>query len=57
MELNLIRDINIDDKHVSIKMTLTSPFCPLVNYLVEKVKKNVSLVDEVELVDVDLVWD
>lgn len=57
VELNLIRDINIDDKHVSVKMTLTSPFCPLVNYLVEKVKENVSLVDEVELVDVELVWD
>ena len=57
MELNLIRDIKIKNKHVSIKMTLTTPFCPLVNYLVEKVKENVSQVDEVELVEVDLVWD
>jgi len=42
VELNLIRDINIEDEHVSIKMTLTTPFCPLVNYLVEKVKENVA---------------
>ena len=56
VELNLIREINIEDKNVFIKMTLTTPFCPLVNYLVQQVKEKVAGLDGVEQVDVQLVW-
>ena len=56
VELNLIREINIEDKNVFIKMTLTTPFCPLVNYLVQQVKEKVASLDGVEQVDVQLVW-
>ena len=56
VEINLIREINIEDKNVFIKMTLTTPFCPLVNYLVQQVKEKVAGLDGVEQVDVQLVW-
>jgi len=28
-ELNMIREVNIDDKKVEVKMVLTASFCPL----------------------------
>lgn len=57
VELNLIRDINIDNEHVSIKMTLTTPFCPLANHLVQQVREHVAEIEGVDQVDVELVWN
>ena len=46
-ELGLIYDISIKDKDVSVKMTLTTPNCPVAESLPKEVKK----------VDLDLVWE
>ena len=46
-ELGLIYDIKIKDKDVQVKMTLTTPNCPVAE----------SLPKEVNKVDLDLVWD
>lgn len=44
----------IDDKHVKIKMTLTTPLCPLVNILpmmvVEEIKSKLGLETDIEIV-------
>ena len=40
-ELGLIYDISIKDKDVSIKMTLTSPNCPVAESLPNEVKNSV----------------
>ncbi len=53
--LGMIYDIEvIDDKHVKIKMTLTTPFCPLANILpmmvVEELKRKLGIETDVELV-------
>ena len=53
--LGMIYDIEvIDDKHVKIKMTLTTPFCPLANILpmmiVEELKRKLGIETDIELV-------
>ena len=56
-ELGLIYDISIKDKEVSIKMTLTSPNCPVAESLPKEVKDSIMELKEVNKVDLDLVWD
>ena len=57
-ELGLIYDIQIkDEKFVSIKMTLTTPNCPVAESLPKEVKEGVMQVEGIEDVDLELVWD
>ena len=57
-ELGLIYNIQIkDEKFVSIKMTLTTPNCPVAESLPKEVKDAVMQVEGIEDVDLKLVWD
>ena len=56
-ELGLIYDISIKDKDVSVKMTLTTPNCPVAESLPKEVKDSILEIDEVDNVDLDLVWE
>ena len=57
-ELGLIYDIQIkDEKFVSIKMTLTTPNCPVAESLPKEVKDGVMQVEGIEDVELQLVWD
>jgi len=57
-ELGLIYDIDIQEEgHVQIKMTLTSPGCPVAGSLPGEVKAKVEAVPGVASADIDLVWD
>tara|TARA_B100000686_G_scaffold98304_1_gene105231 strand:+ start:309 stop:605 length:297 start_codon:yes stop_codon:yes gene_type:complete len=56
-ELGLIYDIQVDKKKAKIKMTLTSPNCPVAESLPKEVKDGVMQIEEIEDVDLDLVWD
>jgi FeS assembly SUF system protein len=57
-ELGLIYDIKVENENVAIvKMTLTSPNCPVAESLPQEVKDSIMQVDEIEKVELDLVWD
>ncbi len=57
-ELGLIYDVVPgEDGDVSIRMTLTSPMCPVAESLPIDVQRKISAVDGVTSVDVDVVWD
>ena len=56
-ELGLIYDINVNQKNVNVKMTLTTPNCPVAESLPKEVKDSIMQIDEVDKVDLDLVWD
>ena len=56
-ELGLIYDISIKDKDVSVKMTLTTPNCPVAESLPKEVKNSIMEIKEVKKVDLDLVWE
>ena len=58
-ELGLIYKIEVNEnkKRVLIEMTLTSPNCPVAESLPNSVKENILKIEEVEDVDLKLVWD
>ena len=56
-ELGLIYDIKIKDKDVQVKITLTTPNCPVAESLPKEVKDSIMELKEVNKVDLDLVWD
>ena len=56
-ELGLIYDIMIKDKNVIVKMTLTSPNCPVAESLPKEVKDSIMQIEGIDKVDLDLVWD
>ena len=60
-ELGLIYDVSIIEKFVKVKMTLTTPNCPVAESLPKEVKDSIIQVDGVDKVDLDLVgeppWD
>ena len=57
-ELGLIYDVAIDKNNkVYVKMTLTSPNCPVAESLPNEVKNSIKEIEEVKEVDLDLVFD
>ena len=57
-ELGLIYDIKVEnDKSAKIKMTLTTPNCPVAESLPKEVKEGAMHVEGIEEVDLELVWD
>ena len=56
-ELGLIYDIAVKNKDVMVKMTLTTPNCPVAESLPKEVKDSIMEIKEVNKVDLDLVWD
>lgn len=56
-EMGLIYDIQIDGEKVDVKMTLTSPACPVAGTLPGEVEAKVEGVPGVEEAEVEIVWD
>ena len=57
-DLGLIYDVKVkDEKFAIIKMTLTTPNCPVAESLPKEVKEGVMQVEGIEDVELELVWD
>ena len=57
-ELGLIYDIKVENENmVKVKMTLTTPNCPVAESLPKEVKDSIKEIKEVNDVDLELVWD
>ena len=56
-ELGLIYDIKVEGRKAKIKMTLTTPNCPVAESLPKEVKEGAMQVEGIEDVDLELVWD
>lgn len=58
IDLGLVYDIEIDDEgEVEVKMTLTSPGCPVGPEIMGDVDRVVRGLDGVSGVDIELVWE
>ena len=57
VDLGLIYGVDIAGERVGVKMTFTTPACPMVHFLVSSVEDAVKKVKGVGEVDVQLVWD
>ena len=55
--LGLVYDLDINGTHVNAKISLTSPFCPAANQIVEEAKTAIEGVDGIESADVELTFD
>ena len=57
-ELGLVYGIDVDEEnHVKVRMTLTSPMCPVAESLPPEVEQKVRAVPGVAHADVDLTWE
>ena len=57
-DLGLIYDVDIHDNNdVTIEMTLTSPNCPAVDFIIDDLRMKVEAVKAVNKVNIELVFD
>tara|TARA_X000000368_G_scaffold411463_1_gene396346 strand:- start:40 stop:336 length:297 start_codon:yes stop_codon:yes gene_type:complete len=56
-ELGLIYDISVVKNDVIVKMTLTTPNCPVAESLPKEVKDSIMQIKGIGKVDLNLVWD
>ena len=56
-ELGLIYNIKVEGSKAEIKMTLTTPNCPVAESLPKEVKEGAMQVEGINDVDLQLVWD
>lgn len=57
-DLGLIYGVEVDDEHkVWVKMTLTSPTCPVAGSLPGEVQMKLASIEGVPEAEVELVWD
>ena len=56
-ELGLIYDVSVKNKNVKVKMTLTTPNCPVAESLPKEVKDSIMEIKGIGKVDLDLVWE
>ena len=57
-DLGLIYDVKVNQENVvEIKMTLTTPNCPVAESLPKEVKEGAMQVEGIEDVNLELVWD
>ncbi|MBI5755540.1 MAG: metal-sulfur cluster assembly factor [Nitrospirae bacterium] len=57
VDLGLIYDVKLDAGNVYIKMTMTTPGCPLHESIAKGAEEAVRQLQGIESVKVDLVWD
>lgn len=57
VDLGLIYEVEVEDDEVYILMTLTTPGCPLHGVFDEMVKKEVSKIEEIEDIEVELTFE
>jgi metal-sulfur cluster biosynthetic enzyme len=57
MDLGLVYDVEVEDGEVHIKMTLTSPGCPVGPQIMGDADQAARMLDGVTGVEVELVWE
>ena len=57
MDLGLVYDVDVEDGEVHIKMTLTSPGCPVGPQIMGDADQAGRMLDGVTGVEVELVWE
>ena len=57
VDLGLVYSINIENSHVHILMTLTTPGCPLDSYFVKDITAKLKTIKEVKDVSVEMTFE
>ncbi len=57
VDMGLVYGVTVEDEKVMVKMTMTSPGCPMHQLMTRDAEHKISQLDGVEDVKVNLVWD
>ena len=57
VDLGLVYAVRVAERTVHVRMTLTTPGCPLGSYLDDEIRRALGTMPDVEDIDLDLVWD
>ena len=57
VDLGLVYDVNVEGDRAHIKMTLTTPDCPMAAMILDNVKQKVESIDGIKKAEVELVWE
>src|SRR4051794_25170763 len=57
IDLGLIYNIDFNEGHVLVRMTLTTPGCPMHDSIVDGVERAISILPSVKSINVDVVWE
>jgi len=57
IDLGLVYEVRIEENHVEVQMTMTSPGCPMHEIITDAAKYAIQAVKGVERVDIQLVWE
>jgi metal-sulfur cluster biosynthetic enzyme len=55
--LGLVYDVDVQDSHVTARISLTSPFCPAANQIVDDARAALLGVEGIESAEVELTFD
>ncbi len=56
VNLGLVYDVTIQEDKVYVKMTLTSPACPVGPQILNQAKEVIELIEGITLADIEMVW-
>ncbi|BCS90881.1 MAG: hypothetical protein ARM1_0338 [Candidatus Micrarchaeota archaeon] len=57
VSIGLIQDIKINGNNVKVKLTMTSPMCPVTSIILADVQLRLESIKGIEKVDIELSWD
>ena len=57
VSLGLIYGVEVEDSNVRIKMTMTTPMCPLAGLMLEDARRKVSEIEGIKDVKIELTFD
>ncbi|MEM5793762.1 MAG: metal-sulfur cluster assembly factor [Candidatus Aenigmatarchaeota archaeon] len=56
VSMGMIKGIEVKGKNVKIKFKPTTPFCPMISYLIEEIKQEAKKVKGIGKVEVEVVF-
>ncbi|MEM3828644.1 MAG: iron-sulfur cluster assembly protein [Conexivisphaerales archaeon] len=57
VDLGLVYNVKVEDRYVYVLMTLTSPFCPIIDIFVEDMKEKIRSKTNADKVEIDITFD
>ncbi|WP_135612302.1 metal-sulfur cluster assembly factor [Methanococcoides sp. AM1] len=57
VDLGLVYNVDVEGDQANIKMTLTTPSCPMYAVILDNVKQKVESIDGIKKAEIELVWD
>ncbi|MFW6313357.1 MAG: metal-sulfur cluster assembly factor [Spirochaetota bacterium] len=57
VDIGLVYRVDVDDEHVEVDFTLTSPGCPLADTIIADIRREVTAATGIDEVQANIVWN